>query len=325
MAQDRRSTRALAALLPAGAFGLSVSLASADAAATASPDAGAQPKKPGEVAERLQSIRLSVSDALQQYAKDGEPFVAVDPEKQLAWWGNGWHNGGWGWQTAVGTMAGGPHPRAVQRGRRVGEQVELGLLLPKRLHDPHAGDRLLHHAGDGALIALVHPAGGNERVRKRLESHANSGTHTPTTTASSGDRNNMITNELASRARLPIDIASCWRNTWINVMSEVARDMMSPARSWSRRRRVEVLHVVVHGDLQVALHVDGGPPAEAAAAVVGDEADHADGDQQGDPRGERTLIGEHRVVEDHALHQRAKGEEHLRHHGQAITASMRPR
>ena len=72
MAQDRRSARALAALLPAGAFGLSVSLASADAAATASPDAGAQPKKPGEVAERLQSIRLSVSDALQQYAKDGE-------------------------------------------------------------------------------------------------------------------------------------------------------------------------------------------------------------------------------------------------------------
>src|SRR4030095_1685373 len=74
-----------------------VSLASADAAATASPDTCAQQKKPGEVAERLQSIRLSVSDALQQYAKDGEPFVAVDPEKQLAWWGNGWHNGGWGW------------------------------------------------------------------------------------------------------------------------------------------------------------------------------------------------------------------------------------
>ena len=100
MAQDRRSARALAALLPAGAFGLSVSLASADAAATASPDTGAQPKSPGEVAERLQSIRLSVSDALQQYAKDGEPFVALDPDKQLAWWGNGWRNGGWhngGW------------------------------------------------------------------------------------------------------------------------------------------------------------------------------------------------------------------------------------
>jgi rSAM-associated Gly-rich repeat protein len=97
MAQDRRSARALAALLPAGAFGLSVSLASADASATVSSDAGTKSKKPGEVAERLQSIRLSVTDALQQYAKDGEPFVAVDPEQQLAWWGNGWRNGGWGW------------------------------------------------------------------------------------------------------------------------------------------------------------------------------------------------------------------------------------
>src|SRR5262245_22466664 len=97
MAQDRRSARALAALLPAGAFGLSVSLASADASATVSPDAGAKPKKPGEVAERLQSIRLSVTEAMQQYAKDGEPFVALDPEQQLAWWGNGWRNGGWGW------------------------------------------------------------------------------------------------------------------------------------------------------------------------------------------------------------------------------------
>jgi rSAM-associated Gly-rich repeat protein len=100
MAQDRRSTRALATLLPAGAFGLSVSLASADASATATADGANKPKKPGEIAERLQSIRLSVSEALQEYAKDGEPFVAVDPEQQLAWWGNGWrgwHNGGWGW------------------------------------------------------------------------------------------------------------------------------------------------------------------------------------------------------------------------------------
>jgi rSAM-associated Gly-rich repeat protein len=95
MATDRRSARALAALLPAGAFGLSVSLASADAAATASSD-GARTKTPGEIAEQLQSIRLSVSEALEKYAKDREPFVAIDPDTQLAWWGNGWH-GGWGW------------------------------------------------------------------------------------------------------------------------------------------------------------------------------------------------------------------------------------
>jgi rSAM-associated Gly-rich repeat protein len=101
MGQDRRSARALAALLPAGALGLSVSLASADAAATLSSDSSPTAKQLGNVAERLQSIRASVSDAVEQYAKDGKPFVAVDPETQLAWWGNGgWRNGGWrngGW------------------------------------------------------------------------------------------------------------------------------------------------------------------------------------------------------------------------------------
>lgn len=106
MAQDRRSLRALAQLLPSGAFGLSVSLAAADAAATATPG---PEEKNGSVAERLQDIRNDVSGAIEQYRKDGEPFVAIDPEQQLAWWGNGgwrnggwhnwgngWHNGGWG-------------------------------------------------------------------------------------------------------------------------------------------------------------------------------------------------------------------------------------
>ena len=63
MAQDRRSARALAALLPAGALGLSVSLAAADAAATLASGNDAKAKRPGNVAERLQSIRGSVSDA----------------------------------------------------------------------------------------------------------------------------------------------------------------------------------------------------------------------------------------------------------------------
>jgi rSAM-associated Gly-rich repeat protein len=101
MAQDRRSVRALAALLPAGALGLSVSLASADAAASRSQVSAADGKTPGEVAKRLKSIRLSVSEAMEKYAKDGEPVVGLDPETQLAWWGNGgWRNGGWrngGW------------------------------------------------------------------------------------------------------------------------------------------------------------------------------------------------------------------------------------
>ncbi|MFO1082341.1 MAG: GrrA/OscA1 family cyclophane-containing rSAM-modified RiPP [Reyranellaceae bacterium] len=97
MAQDRRSVRALIALLPAGTLGLSVSLAAVDA--QASPSSGAVPDKPTEVAKRLQSIRESLSEAAAQAAKEGGSFVKVDPEEQLAWWhnyGRGWHNGGWG-------------------------------------------------------------------------------------------------------------------------------------------------------------------------------------------------------------------------------------
>ncbi len=98
MAQDRRTLRALAALLPAGTLGLSVSLAAADAKAMAVADSNA--KDPGSVAERLQSIRDSVSGALSETPNGDEPFLKVDPEKRLAWWGNGWHNGwhngGWG-------------------------------------------------------------------------------------------------------------------------------------------------------------------------------------------------------------------------------------
>ena len=98
MAQDRRTLRALAALLPAGTLGLSVSLAAADAKAMAVADSNA--KDPGSVAERLQSIGDSVSGALSETPNGDEPFLKVDPEKRLAWWGNGWHNGwhngGWG-------------------------------------------------------------------------------------------------------------------------------------------------------------------------------------------------------------------------------------
>jgi rSAM-associated Gly-rich repeat protein len=95
MSQSRRSVSVLAALLPAGVLGLSAGLASADANATASAkvDTG-QPS----VAQRLQSLRDSVSGALSETPKNGEPFLKVDPEKRMAWWGNGgWHNWGNGW------------------------------------------------------------------------------------------------------------------------------------------------------------------------------------------------------------------------------------
>ena len=97
--KDRRSTEALAALLPAGVMGLSMALAAADAtAATAVTDA---PNASKSVADRLETIRGSVSEAWKQAYEKAEPYVALDPETKLAWWGNGgWRNGGWrngGW------------------------------------------------------------------------------------------------------------------------------------------------------------------------------------------------------------------------------------
>ena len=98
MTQDRRTIRALAGLLPAGALGLSISLAAADASATAI--VGKDQVAPPSVALRLQAIRNSVSEVLDQVAKDPSDPTA-DRDVQLAWWGNGgWRNGGWrngGW------------------------------------------------------------------------------------------------------------------------------------------------------------------------------------------------------------------------------------
>jgi rSAM-associated Gly-rich repeat protein len=90
MAQKRKALAALTALLPAGTLGLSVSLAAASAQAATAADPGL--KKPGSVADKLQSIREDVSDAV-----DPHRFLKVDPDQRLAWWGNGWHNGWHNW------------------------------------------------------------------------------------------------------------------------------------------------------------------------------------------------------------------------------------
>jgi hypothetical protein len=92
--KDRRTLSALAALLPAGTLGLSMTLAAADAKAVATADP--ESRKPGSVAQRLQAIRESVSGSLPAAPSAEDPrFLKVDPDQRMAWWGNGWR--GWGW------------------------------------------------------------------------------------------------------------------------------------------------------------------------------------------------------------------------------------
>jgi rSAM-associated Gly-rich repeat protein len=102
LAEDRRSLSVLATLLPAGTLGLSISLASADAAATTATAPGSTSLEMSRsVASRLQEIRDSVSVALKTVTKESEDPSVAATETQLAWWGNGgWRNGGWrngGW------------------------------------------------------------------------------------------------------------------------------------------------------------------------------------------------------------------------------------
>jgi rSAM-associated Gly-rich repeat protein len=90
-----RLLKALHSLLPAGALGISVTLASipANAMAVTRPDIGnAKVEQP--VAARLQAIRQGVS-AVIGTASTG---TVENPNIVKVWWGNGgWGNGGWGW------------------------------------------------------------------------------------------------------------------------------------------------------------------------------------------------------------------------------------
>ena len=181
MAQDRRTLSALAALLPAGTLGLSVSLAAADAKATAVADSNA--KNPGSVAERLQSIRDSVSGALSEMPNGDEPFLKVDPEKRLAWWGNGWHNGwhngGWGngwhnggWGNGGWGNGGSCRSSSAARGATVGttgatagttgerRTTAVPASAPYRQHRGAAADGVLQHQ-----LQLLLPARSQQQAR----------------------------------------------------------------------------------------------------------------------------------------------------------------
>jgi rSAM-associated Gly-rich repeat protein len=92
MTTPRRTLKALAALLPLGAFGISVALAAAPAKpfAPQTDDSSAKP----DVATRLAAVRTGVSQVIA--AQEGLP--PGDPNIVKTWWGNwrpGWGNGGW--------------------------------------------------------------------------------------------------------------------------------------------------------------------------------------------------------------------------------------
>ena len=71
MKQDRRSLRALAALLPSGVLGLSMTLAAADASAATSTGIAPAKGTPESVALRLEAIRNSVSVVVAVPAAEG--------------------------------------------------------------------------------------------------------------------------------------------------------------------------------------------------------------------------------------------------------------
>jgi rSAM-associated Gly-rich repeat protein len=125
MSATKRTSKALALLLPAGVFGISAALASTQAAAepsSAGLDLNTHSTDTRSVAERLADIRKAVS-ANATTTSSAAPDVPLMLAEWLnfgggiGWhnggWGNGgWHNGGWGnggWHNAPNWGNGGWH------------------------------------------------------------------------------------------------------------------------------------------------------------------------------------------------------------------------
>lgn len=103
MSADKRTSKALALLIPTGVIGISSALAATQAHATEAP-ASVAPNA-AAVSERLGAIRTAVSSMKTEVTdeKSGAVLKLADWLNigGLGWrnggWGNGgWHNGGWG-------------------------------------------------------------------------------------------------------------------------------------------------------------------------------------------------------------------------------------
>ena len=132
MAAWNRLAKALAVVLPAGAFGASVVLA------LATSDANPQPPTGEGVSTRLQQIRSGVSSLSGSATFGPEGDAKATP----TWWGNGgwgrwhlgWGNGGFGWRNggwgkAAGTTAAGATAAGELAQRRQLGQWRLAQFL----------------------------------------------------------------------------------------------------------------------------------------------------------------------------------------------------
>ena len=111
MSNQQRLSKALAALLPGGAFGASILLALASSSSEARSSQAIDPVPPPNVAERLFAIRAAVSNispgtsSVPQPSGSGEFAPQPGASAEPTWWGNGgwgrwhfgWGNHGFGW------------------------------------------------------------------------------------------------------------------------------------------------------------------------------------------------------------------------------------
>ena len=109
MRRHNRYLQLLTALLPAGAFGLSIALASTTAKATATE--GDKPRADDgsnrfSVADELQAIRDGVDDASTEF-QGGQSGRTDHPDIRLAWWLN---NNGLGWGNGAARWGNGGYP-----------------------------------------------------------------------------------------------------------------------------------------------------------------------------------------------------------------------